>query len=56
MEKWWVVVHIWIRYKNDNIMMRTASEPHLHINRPNQKCKLQSGKFLKAVRAVRLCR
>lgn len=25
--------------------MMNATEPHLHINRPNQKCKLQSGEI-----------
>lgn len=34
--------------EGDNYMMQNPAQLHLHINRPNQKCKLQSEEILKA--------
>lgn len=34
--------------EGENCMSQNPAQPHLHINRLNQKCKLQSDEILKA--------
>lgn len=40
--------------RRDNYMMQNPAQLHLHINRLNQKCKLQSEEILKPMITVQI--